>query len=131
MRKFAHIVLGASLLSLSLASGAAAQRERDEHWHGGDIHHFNEHDLGVWRGGRWFHGPHDGRDGWWWTVGGAWYFYPAPIYPYPDPYLPPEAAPPAAPSATPTWYYCTNPQGYYPYVQQCPTPWQAVPAQPQ
>jgi hypothetical protein len=29
------------------------------------------------------------------------------------------------------WYYCRDPQGYYPQVQQCPTPWQQVPAQPQ
>ncbi len=24
------------------------------------------------------------------------------------------------------WYYCSNPPGYYPYVQQCPSPWQTV-----
>jgi hypothetical protein len=23
--------------------------------------------------------------GWWWVIGPAWYLYPAPIYPYPDP----------------------------------------------
>jgi hypothetical protein len=34
---------------------------------------------------------------------------------------------PAAP-ATSYWYYCQNPAGYYPYVQQCPTQWQPVPA---
>jgi hypothetical protein len=27
-----------------------------------------------------------------------------------------------------TWYYCSNPAGYYPYVTQCYTGWQAVPA---
>jgi hypothetical protein len=26
------------------------------------------------------------------------------------------------------WYYCQNPAGYYPYVQQCTTNWQPVPA---
>jgi hypothetical protein len=25
--------------------------------------------------------------GWWWVIGPAWYLYPAPIYPYPDPDL--------------------------------------------
>jgi hypothetical protein len=30
--------------------------------------------------------------------------------------------------ATRFWYYCTNPPGYYPSVQTCPTPWQRVPA---
>lgn len=28
------------------------------------------------------------------------------------------------------WYYCTNPQGYYPYVVQCPGGWQQVKPQP-
>jgi hypothetical protein len=27
-----------------------------------------------------------------------------------------------------TWYYCSDPPGYYPYVAQCNTGWQAVPA---
>jgi hypothetical protein len=27
-----------------------------------------------------------------------------------------------------TWYYCSDPAGYYPYVPQCSTGWQAVPA---
>jgi hypothetical protein len=29
-----------------------------------------------WEGGRWRHEVHDGRDGWWWDVGGVWYYYP-------------------------------------------------------
>jgi len=27
-----------------------------------------------------------------------------------------------------TWYYCSDPAGYYPYVTQCNNGWQAVPA---
>lgn len=30
----------------------------------------------AWEGGRWRHEMHNGRYGWWWDVGGAWYFYP-------------------------------------------------------
>jgi len=30
----------------------------------------------AWGGGRWRHEMHNGRLGWWWDVGGAWYFYP-------------------------------------------------------
>lgn len=30
----------------------------------------------AWQGGRWHHEMHDGRMGWWWDVGGVWYFYP-------------------------------------------------------
>ncbi|HEY1720610.1 MAG TPA: hypothetical protein VGG27_05150 [Magnetospirillaceae bacterium] len=93
-------------------------------WHG-DIHHFGEHDLGIWRGGRWFHGPHDGRPGWWWIVGGVWYFYPAPVYPFPNPYVPPGAV---VPPPVQYYYYCGPAQAYYPQVGSCPVQWQAVPA---
>jgi hypothetical protein len=31
-------------------------------------------------------------------------------------------------SASQVWYYCSAPAGYYPYVTQCGTAWQTVPA---
>lgn len=129
------------ILALSLA--AAPPSLADDHsWHGdrhdrhedrrggwhGDIRHFHDRDFDHWRAGRWYHGRRGGRLGWWWIVGGTWYFYPAPVYPYPDPYLPPTVAPPP-PAAPQYWYYCANPSGYYPYVPQCAVPWQAVPPQ--
>jgi hypothetical protein len=33
----------------------------------------------AWEGGRWRHEVHNGRNGWWWDVGGVWYFYPQPM----------------------------------------------------
>src|SRR5580704_6407603 len=33
----------------------------------------------AWEGGRWHHEVHNGRDGWWWDVGGVWYYYPQPM----------------------------------------------------
>ena len=27
----------------------------------------------AWEGGRWRHEVHNGRNGWWWDVGGVWY----------------------------------------------------------
>ncbi|MBW7973207.1 hypothetical protein [Bradyrhizobium sp. BR 10289] len=30
----------------------------------------------AWEGGRWRHEVHNGRSGWWWDVGGVWYYYP-------------------------------------------------------
>lgn len=131
MRTLARALYAASILVPVLGTSAAlAQPHR---WDG-DIHHFQGHDFERWRGGAWFHGPHGGRDGWWWVVGPDFYFYPAPVYPYPDPYTPPvvAVAPPVAPAPAPAaqnWYYCANPQGYYPYVPQCAVPWQAVPGQ--
>jgi hypothetical protein len=83
-------------------------------------------DQNSWRRGGWRHDWHDGRLGWWWVVDDGWFFYDAPIYPYPD-YI--DEPPP--PVAAATWYYCAHPQGYYPYVQRCDAPWQPVPAQPQ
>ncbi|MBS0425531.1 MAG: hypothetical protein JSR71_14230 [Proteobacteria bacterium] len=38
--------------------------------------------------------------------------------------------PPAAPQQKNYWYYCRNPEGYYPYVKQCAGQWIKVPPQP-
>ncbi len=86
-----------------------------------------------WGGGRWYHGWYGGRPGWWWIVGGNWYLYPAPVYPYPDPYALPVTVLPAPPAVTgpapqQSWYWCANPAGYYPTVPQCSVPWQPVAA---
>ena len=41
-----------------------------------------------------------------------------------------ETAPPTQPQIQ-YWYYCQNPEGYYPYVKQCPGGWlQVVPQSP-
>jgi hypothetical protein len=70
-----------------------------------------------------------------------WYYYPPPPvvyappvyvpppapYPYPSPLPQPAAVAPQAQN----WYYCDNPRGYYPYVQNCNHEWRPVPAQPQ
>jgi hypothetical protein len=64
--------------------------------------HYYVHDFDRWHGGHWFHGGHGGRDGWWWVIGDSWYYYPAPVYPYPDPYaLPMVVVPPAPPPGGP------------------------------
>ncbi len=97
---------------------------RNGGWHG-DIHSFQGHDLDRWHGGHWYHGWRSGRIGWWWIVGGGWYLYDAPVWPYPEPYYPDDVAPATADN----WYYCPDPPGYYPYVPSCPVPWQPVPAQ--
>jgi len=104
-----------------------------------NIHLFPRYDLGVWRGGYWHHGWYGGRWGWWWVVGGIWYYYPAPIYPYPNPYVPGSVViinnqmdTPTPPADAPAqfWYYCRSPQGYYPYVPECPGGWAQVAATP-
>ncbi len=69
--------------------------------------------------------------GWPYAYGAA---YPA-YYPYPYAVTDPvdvtvyqQAAPPS-PAAVPAnqyWYYCTDPAGYYPYVQNCSKAWMQV-----
>jgi len=107
-------------------------------WHA-DFRHFDRHDDRLWRRGGWRHSWHDGRFGWWWITGGDWFFYPQPVYPYPDPYnyvplqtvvVQPPAPAPLAPQPQQYWYYCDSASGYYPYVATCPGGWRAVPATP-
>ncbi len=151
MRKHAGrraMVRAAALLSLPLAAGmlvpaalaqhrehpghgpghAHAHRDPGHQWHG-DITRFHEHDWGVWRGGHWAHARHGGQLGWWWVVGPSWYFYPAPVDPYPSPWEPAEVIG-AGPPPAPFWYYCDATRNYYPYVFVCPGGWRAVPATP-
>jgi hypothetical protein len=74
---------------------------------------------GIWIGPGW--GP------WWWGP-------PAPLYPYPYYAEPPvviQQQPPVIYEQQPAeetyyWYYCSDPQGYYPYVKQCPKGWMKV-----
>lgn len=147
----ASAVLGAMPLA---ASAQYRDHDRDRRWQG-DIRHFENRDLHQWRSGAWHHGSRGGQLGWWWVIGGMWYFYPQPVYPYPDPYRPPtvviEQAPPPVivqvpapepvqivPSQPPAasqpaaqfWYYCEAARGYYPYVASCPSGWKTVPATP-
>jgi len=135
-----------TVTALAIQPAAAEGRHEghhEGHWGGGerDIRHFENHHLAVWREGYWRHGRHEGRLGWWWIAAGAWYFYPEPIYPYPDPYVPPVVVvqpaptPQVAPTAPPpaqsqSWYYCEASKAYYPYVATCPAGWKTVPANP-
>ncbi len=117
------------LLQPSYADGFHGERRHPWHFHIGDDH---------WRHGHWVQSWHGGRYGWWWLVGGTWLLYNTPIYPYPvtapivimEP--PPQtyAAPGALPPPAPIWYYCQQPQGYYPYLPSCPSGWQAISSVP-
>lgn len=85
------------------------------------------------------------------VIGGPGYWhYPPPSYyypPYPYPYAPvaPIVVAPAAPPVyieqaqpapqveqqpTNDWFYCRKPDGYYPYVKECPGGWQRVAPHP-
>jgi hypothetical protein len=103
------LTVAAALLcatALSPPNAAYAQMHGGGGFHGGGFH------------GGGFHGDrfHDGR-----FHGGfiGFGFYPYyGYYDYGD----------YGQSYSQTWYYCSDPSGYYPYVAQCNTGWQAVPA---
>jgi hypothetical protein len=100
----------------------------------------------AWRGGFWgprfrggvFIGPSIGFG----VYAPLWapppvYYAPPPVleqgYVAPQGYAQPPAYGPQADGAGPNagyWYYCNNPQGYYPYIRECNGQWQTVPANP-
>lgn len=96
-----------------------------------------------WRNGRWWRGRHNGRMGWWWLVGNAWYSFANATYPYPaygggdyggGDYATGGGegccAPDGADARPNTWYRCSDPEGYYPYVRQCNGEWESVATTP-
>jgi len=140
-RKIATAIRGAAAALLCVAAlcqphFAYAARGGGGGYHGGGFHAGALHAGGLHGGfairhngfGRvnerhWYHGWHGGRNGWWLVGPGlAWiyYSYPGwgyyPDYGYYDDYGQPSA-----------WYYCADPQGYYPYVPQCNSRWETVP----
>ena len=141
MKKVVIVILIGVLLSLGLSSGALYARGGG---HGGGGHFGGGHFGGGWHGGG-YHGYYGGwRGGAWWGwygFGPGWgypyaypYYYPYGYpysYPYPAPYptypnayaQPPAYSEPEQPFY---WYYCQDPQGYYPYVTSCPGGWISV-----
>ena len=111
-------VIAAAACVLVGGSGAASAQDWHRRWNEHDFPRYAAH-IDRWHSGYWYHGPHGGRPGWWWVVGGTWYFYPAPVYPYPDPYaVPPPAvyaAPPAVVVPAPTGTVVATPNSA-PYV---------------
>ena len=90
-----------------------------------------------------FHGGYYGgyRGGLYFGLGfpyyGYGYGYPYYGYPYAYPYYSPavvaapqtyiqQPAPVTQQNPAGYWYYCNNPEGYYPYVKACPNGWQQV-----
>ena len=107
------VFLVAALAGAAFADSADARRFRHHHHH----HHGGGVRFGLFIGAPVV--PYYSR-----------YYYPPAYYPY---YAPTVVAP-SAPvyveqSPQPvqnSWYYCHDSQTYYPYVQQCASPWQQV-----
>jgi|SRR5215472_15957583 len=84
---------------------------------------------GGFHGGA-FHGDrfHDGRFGRGRFHGNRFFFGGSFAYPWWDYYPDYGYYGDSQPYYSQTWYYCSDPAGYYPYVAECNTGWQAVPA---
>lgn len=116
-----------SLLSSMLLAAAAPAAQAHDHYRDRGHYHGPRTSFGFYMGVP-FGNP--------WYVPPPSYYYSAPQTviiraPEPPPVYIERQAPVAAPSAPPMWYYCNNPQGYYPYVRQCPSGWlQVAPTPP-
>jgi hypothetical protein len=134
-----RLMLVGLLVGLLMTNAAPGYAQRGGHgghgFHSGPRGGFH----GSPHGGHGGHGgPHGGHGGHGGPHGGHGFIGPdvvVPIWPYWTPYwdlyVPPPSivAPPPRVYVEPTpytWYYCANPPGYYPFVQQCPGGWQPV-----
>jgi hypothetical protein len=129
MKRILITVAAAALMTAGFAGAAEAQHRGGGGFHGG----FHGGFGGGFRGGAFFGGP---------LYNPFWYnpywdfaypYYDSAYYsPYPYYYPPYTNYGPSAPDAAASqgWYYCSNPQGYYPSVPYCNAQWQFVPPRP-
>ena len=95
------------LMFVSFAPGAALAR--GGHGHGG-AH------WGVFIGAPW---------GWYYPPP-YWYAPPVVVQSAPPVYIERGAAPASQEDDAYYWYHCSRPEGYYPYIKECPGGWQKV-----
>jgi hypothetical protein len=140
MKKLIVICLFASLILLMVPLSSYAGTY---HGYGGGHHGYAGTRTTVgyygWGGHYGGYGGHYG--GWYggyrpWWPGYYWggsIVVGAPWYPYGYYAAPPTVVQPPAVTVEPQqnyWYYCQEPQGYYPYVKECPGGWMKVVPQP-
>lgn len=130
------------LIICSLFSGVNLARDGGGHGHGGGNYggHYGGH--GGYGGHYRSYGGHGGHSSFGFYLGSPFYGYGYPYngFPYYPYYAPPtivtvQSTPPVYIQQSPPaaqqypagyWYYCSNPEGYYPYVKTCPNGWQQV-----
>ena len=121
MKKITAAIICATLLGSVIATSAEAGGRHFHHRHGASV--------GVFIGAPLVFAPY---------YYPRYYYPPAVVVPAPvasspvyieqslgEPGPPAVGAPPASGSY---WYFCRDTQTYYPYVQQCGSPWERVPA---
>lgn len=116
--------IGLALAAIALtAASSMANADRGRHYHHGGRVHF-----GITLGAPlWYPGPY--------YYPYPYSYYPAPVVVQPAPRVYVERDDAAvlqnpAPASSPYWYYCRDSDTYYPYVRECASPWERVPAAP-
>jgi len=136
MHGFKNIILALSVAAGLLGSGVALADRG--HFHG-SVGVYVGPGFGPGWGPGW--GPYYPRP---YYYDPFYYPYPLPpaviVRPAPQPEMyveqpqaqvaPAPAQAPAAPATDNYWYHCAQPEGYYPYVKECPQGWQKVAPQP-
>jgi len=118
------VVLMVAVFTVDAAPVHAA--DRGGHWSSRSEGHWGGH-WGGYLGPGWW-GPGWWGPGWWW----GYPYYPYDYSNYPTtPVIvqqPEVYTQPPAPRAEPQnyWYFCRDPEGYYPYVKKCPKGWMKV-----
>jgi len=148
MKRF-MVVLTAIILSFAfLGSPSISEAQGGFRGHGGSVGQRGGYYGGHGGWGGHYGGHYRGHGGWGyypgyyphWGFGFYWGFpivgWPYGVYggwPYVGwPYYPPQATEAAPGYREPEqqqpyyWYYCQDPQGYYPYVKSCPGGWKQV-----
>ena len=120
MNKFKALLLAVVVVGAPLAAADADAQRRHGHGH---RHHHHRGSVGIFFGAPLFYAPY--------YYYPRSYYYPPGVY-YGAPASPPvyveQSGVPVAPvqNSSAYWYFCRDTQTYYPYVQQCASPWERV-----
>ena len=124
-----------ALASASLSAGGHG----GHHGGGGHGHGFHHGHGGHHINAGFFFGPSFGY-GYGYGYNPYWGYPYYPYYSYPPTVVTVPTRPPVYVEREPAqsaeksegfWYYCKDPEGYYPYVRECHHAWRPVPARPQ
>ncbi len=138
-----RLFLGLMVVVLSLGwvgPSEAGSRGSGHGGHGGRHHggyfggHGGRHHGGYFGGHHYQHYYRHGHHDYHWETlllfGAPYLLSLLPPYPTREPVAAP-AVPTGYVEQTGYWYYCTDPEGYHPYVKDCPGGWmQVVPSEP-
>ncbi len=125
------IGLGLAAIALAAASSMASADRGHRHYSGGRVHYGITFGVPLWYPGPYYSPYYNSYPGY--SYPG--YSYPAPVIVPPAPGVYVERDDVTVPqdraaATSPYWYYCRDSNTYYPYVRECATPWERVPAAP-